>query len=188
MSAEVVGLELTLIMVLHSCLEVHRDPSLFLQVPSGGGVAKSQPPGPVPAPQAPRLFGSLLHRGLNAKQRKRLIRKLKKQKGKSVVVDKSPEGETSGVQPWDCYSELGEGAARAAHWPGESAFSYSKKLVKQAPTPASSIQADVSRPQADSDVPRAGQEADLEGSGFETDQELYLDQSSVPCCCFTCYS
>nr|GMD27531.1 uncharacterized protein LOC109181091 [Ipomoea batatas] len=248
---------------------------------SGGGVAKSQPPGPVPAPQAqvvrqPIAQGQavstgvkelalpaqgaaeapfnfeIIMQGLNAKQRKRLIRKLKKQKGKSVVVDKSPEGETSGVQPGiatvtrgvqalqsvptsNAFALLRQEGAKGPLTGPASQLSPIPKASEQAPTPASSIQADVSRPQqvsfsftpfnparfmgplelgtppctppsdrasgdtrevspvvpggprrtvgrsySDSDVPRAGQEADLEGSGFETDQELYLDQSSVP--------
>nr|GME09133.1 hypothetical protein Iba_scaffold8312CG0080 [Ipomoea batatas]GME15736.1 hypothetical protein Iba_scaffold16580CG0030 [Ipomoea batatas]GME15739.1 hypothetical protein Iba_scaffold16580CG0060 [Ipomoea batatas] len=128
MSAEVVGLELTLLWGLHSCHRVPRDLSLFFAGGSGAGSAKSQPSGPVPAPwpqvvRQPIAQGQGVNtgtkeltqpaqgasetplvvdidmQGLNAKQRKRLRRRLRKQKGKSVVVDKSPEVGTSGVQP-----------------------------------------------------------------------------------------
>nr|GMD70938.1 hypothetical protein Iba_chr12eCG11170 [Ipomoea batatas] len=52
------------------------------------------------ASEAPFNFNFDINmQGLNAKQRKRLKCKLRKQKGKSVVVDKSPEVGTSGAQP-----------------------------------------------------------------------------------------
>nr|GMD24360.1 uncharacterized protein LOC109181091 [Ipomoea batatas]GME09838.1 uncharacterized protein LOC109181091 [Ipomoea batatas] len=248
---------------------------------SGAGSAKSQPSGPVPVPrpqvkqpiaqgqgvstgakeltqpaqgvsEAP-LFVEIDMQGLNAKQRKRLRRRLRKQKGKSVVVDKSPEVGTSGVQPELLTGTRGVQASKPV--PTSNGFAVlgqaggtegpllgpAGKLPpipegsERTPVPASSTKTDLDRPQqvrfsftplnpakfmgplplgtppctppsdrdsgdtqrvspvvpggprrtggrsySDSDIPRADQVADLDGSGFETDQELYLDQQPVP--------
>nr|GMD18385.1 uncharacterized protein LOC109181091 [Ipomoea batatas] len=248
---------------------------------SGAGSAKSQPSGPVPAPrpqvkqpipqgqgvstgakeltqsaqgasEAP-LFVEVDMQGLNAKQRKRLRRRLRKQKGKSVVVDKSPEVGTSGVQPElltgtqgvqaskpvptsNSFAILGHAGGTEGPLPGPAGkLPPIPEGSERTPAPASSTKTDLDRPQqvrfsftplnparfmgplplgtppctppsdrdsgdtqrvspvvpggprrtggrslSDSDIPRADQVADLDGSGFETDQELYLDQQPVP--------
>nr|GMD51202.1 uncharacterized protein LOC109181091 [Ipomoea batatas] len=248
---------------------------------SGAGSAKSQPSGPVPAPrpqvkqpiaqgqgvstgakeltqpaqgasEAP-LFVEIDMQGLNAKQRKRLRRRLRKQKGKSVVVDKSPEVGTSGVQPElltgtrgvqaskpvptsNGFAVLGQTGGTEGPLPGPAGkLPPIPEGSERTPVPASSTKTDLDRPQqvrfsftplnparfmgplplgtppctppsdrdsgdtqrvspvvpggprrtggrsfSDSDIPRADQVADLDGSGFETDQELYLDQQPVP--------
>nr|GMC60711.1 hypothetical protein Iba_chr02bCG13300 [Ipomoea batatas] len=161
---------------------------------TGAGGVKSQAPGPVPAP-SPQVVRQPVAQGpggLNAKQRKRPRRKLKKQKGKSVLVDKSPEVGTSGVQPGLVTGTRGVQALQSV--PTSNAFALLRQEGAKGPLtgPASLWARDASpvmpggprstggRSYSDSDVPRAGQEADLEGFGFETDQEFYLDQQPVP--------
>nr|GMC79936.1 uncharacterized protein LOC109191246 [Ipomoea batatas] len=140
---------------------------------SGAGFAKGQLSVPALAPQP---------QGLNAQQRKHLRRKLRKQKGKSVVMDKSPE----------------DGGAKGPLTGLTGPLYPIPEVSEQAPTPATTCQADFSHPKplgilrrlrwlhrgfsedwgrsySDSDIPRAGREVNLEGSGFETDQEFYLD-------------
>nr|GMD87866.1 uncharacterized protein LOC109181091 [Ipomoea batatas] len=100
--------------------------------------------------------------GLNAKQRKRHRRKLKKQKGKSVMVDKSPECGTSRVQSGvtigargvqalqpvptsNAFALLRQEGAKGPLTGPVSQLSPIPEASEQAPTPVSSFQADVSR-------------------------------------------
>nr|GMC82513.1 hypothetical protein Iba_chr04bCG14080 [Ipomoea batatas] len=148
-------------------------PTFVFAGTSGAGFAKGQLSVPALAPQP---------QGLNAQQRKHLRRKLRKQKGKSVVMDKSPE----------------DGGAKGPLTGLTGPLYPIPEVSEQAPTPATTCQADFSHPKplgilrrlrwlhrgfsedwgrsySDSDIPRAGREVNLEGSGFETDQEFYLD-------------
>nr|GMD72902.1 ABC transporter F family member 4-like [Ipomoea batatas] len=80
--------------------------------------------------------------GLNAKQRKRLRCKLRKQKGKSVVVDKSPEVGTSGAQP-----ELSTGGTEGPLPNPAGKLPPIPEGSERTPAPTSSIQTDLDRPQ-----------------------------------------
>nr|GMD68883.1 hypothetical protein Iba_chr12dCG13540 [Ipomoea batatas] len=76
--------------------------------------------------------------GLNAKQRKRLKCKLRKQKGKSVVVDKSPEVGTSGAQP-----ELSTGGTEGPLPNPAGKLPPIPEGSERTPAPTSSIQTDL---------------------------------------------
>nr|GMD63974.1 uncharacterized protein LOC109181091 [Ipomoea batatas] len=95
------------------------------------------------ASEAPFNFNFDINmQGLNAKQRKRLRCKLKKQKGKSVVVDKSPEVGTSGAQP-----ELSTGGTEGLLPDPAGKLPPIPEGSEMTPAPTSSIQTDLDQPQ-----------------------------------------